>query len=87
MKESSTIKDVMWIEGHLIVTFKTGAVYQYADVPEQVYSDFLAADSLGKFFTTNVKPKYEGTKAPERKLYVHGSDVPGAWPFPTGSKP
>ena len=94
MKKSSVIKTIDWMADTLIVVFKNDSTYTYADVPEQVYLDFVAAESKGKFFAANVNGKYVATKAPERKLYthgparpVHGSDVEGAWPFPTGEKP
>jgi hypothetical protein len=90
MKESSFIKDVHWFEGLLYVTFKNGKIYEFSDVQESVYNDFIAADSLGKFFAANIKDKYEtkGFDAPAvQKSDIHGSDVPQAWPFPTGSKP
>jgi hypothetical protein len=43
----------------LFVTFvPTGKTYSYADVPEAVYRDFLAAPSRGQFFNTNIRDRY-----------------------------
>lgn len=63
--DSSNIESV----GHdpdlniLQVEFKSGTVWQYADVPEDVFADLLrhaeAGDSVGKFFGKNVKPVFK----------------------------
>lgn len=45
-----------------IVFAKTGETYVYHKVPEKVYQKLMAADSKGKFFTKNIKNKYEFTK-------------------------
>ena len=42
----------------LEVEFTTGNVYQYFDVPESVYQEFLASDSLGNYLNTYIKPNY-----------------------------
>ena len=46
----------------LQVEFIAGATYQYDDVPETVYQDFLSAPSHGRFFETNVKNQYSFRK-------------------------
>lgn len=40
------------------VRFKNGGTYHYADVPQSVYDEFLAASSIGKFFFAHIKGKY-----------------------------
>jgi lysyl-tRNA synthetase class 2 len=42
----------------LIVRFVTGRVYQYSDVPPEVYQGLLDADSKGAFFNTHVRDRY-----------------------------
>lgn len=43
----------------LEVEFKRGSkVYQYADVPVEIWQSFIGAVSVGKFFHTNIKGKY-----------------------------
>jgi hypothetical protein len=37
------------------VEFHEGGVFQYYEVPQEVYDDFLAADSKGKFFNQYIK--------------------------------
>jgi hypothetical protein len=42
----------------LEVEFKHGAIYQYLDVPADVFDAFIAADSKGTFFNRAVKDCY-----------------------------
>lgn len=44
---------------HLEVEFQTGVVYRYFDVPNKVYSSLIEADSVGKYFWSNIREKYE----------------------------
>ena len=44
------------------IQFKKGAVYQYYEVPEDVYEEFVASKSIGKAFSQLIKGggyKYE----------------------------
>lgn len=42
----------------LEVEFKSGAVWQYYDVPESVYYEMKSSSSCGKFFHANIKGQY-----------------------------
>jgi KTSC domain len=42
----------------LEVEFVNGNVYQYFDVPEQVYQAFVQAPSPGQFLNANIKGSY-----------------------------
>lgn len=42
----------------LEIEFNGGAVWQYFDVPENVYYDMLNSGSLGKFYNANIKKQY-----------------------------
>ncbi|MGY4225017.1 hypothetical protein ACVMIH_002378 [Bradyrhizobium sp. USDA 4503] len=42
----------------LEVQFKTGAVYQYFDVPQQLYDELWRASSIGGFINSNLKGHY-----------------------------
>lgn len=42
----------------LEVEFNSGAVWQYYEVPENVYYDMKNSGSLGKFFHANIKGQY-----------------------------
>ena len=39
----------------LEIEFLTGSIYQYFNVPQQVYDELMAADSHGRYFDANVK--------------------------------
>jgi len=79
MKQSSTIKEVRWVDNFLYVTFHAGSTYEYADVPENIYNEFIQAESLGKYFAENIKTKFDWAKVNE--------DIPPPWPFPKGPNP
>ncbi len=46
----------------LEVEFYSGGIYQYSDVPETVYSKFIRAESVGKFFHIHIKKVYKFKK-------------------------
>jgi len=57
---SSNIASVGYHDGKLFVEFKrSGAVYEYRGVPEDVYQALINAESVGKFFHRNVKSVYQ----------------------------
>ena len=44
-------------EDILEVELQNGSVYQYRDVPEETYEEFLAADSLGRYFNYHIRDR------------------------------
>ena len=58
--ESSNIKSVGYDPDKKILEteFSNGGVYQYSDVPEDVYQGFIGADSPGKFLNGEIKGKF-----------------------------
>jgi hypothetical protein len=56
---SSSVRTVSWKDGTLEVEYVSGDVYQYYDVPQLTYAGLLAADSIGNFVNTEIKPYYE----------------------------
>jgi KTSC domain len=46
----------------LEVEFSAGAIYQYFEVPENVYREFRAASSHGQFFHTQIKGSFRFAK-------------------------
>lgn len=42
----------------LEIEFKSGAIWQYFDVPESVYYEMKASSSCGKFFHSDIKGHY-----------------------------
>lgn len=47
----------------LEVEFKNGALYQYFDVPENIYCGLLQADSVGGYLAENIKGVYRYSRA------------------------
>ena len=62
---SSTVERVAYNASSmtLSVEFKNGGVYEYFDVPQQVYDDFLVAASPGGFLAQEIKPHYRYARA------------------------
>lgn len=48
--------------GVLRIEFVHGAIYDYKNVPEKLFKDFLEAESAGKFFHAKVKDKFSTVK-------------------------
>lgn len=42
----------------LDITFKTGQVYRYYGVPNDVFNNFINADSKGSFFSEKIRTNY-----------------------------
>jgi hypothetical protein len=60
-------REIEWIgyehkRNMLQVEFIVGSIYQYENVPETVYQEFLIAPSYGRFFESNIKNKYQSRK-------------------------
>lgn len=53
------------IFGDMTVKFKSGNTYKYEKVPDEVYQAFLASESKGKFFETEIKGVYKFTNITE----------------------
>jgi hypothetical protein len=49
----------------LVITFVTGMVYRYKEVPEKVYKLFRASISKGKYFNYHIKDKFQFEKLNE----------------------
>ncbi|MGA1354220.1 MAG: KTSC domain-containing protein [Candidatus Limnocylindrus sp.] len=61
---SSMIREIGYTtpKRQMHVRFNTGNVYGFSDVPVDVYSGLLKADSKGTYFNENVRDKYEHKK-------------------------
>ncbi|EPE9057451.1 KTSC domain-containing protein [Klebsiella aerogenes] len=46
----------------LEIEFHHGGVYQYYDVPEHVYMELTNADSIGSYFSHNIRNDYPTQK-------------------------
>lgn len=59
--ESTSLESIGYdsTERKLEVEFKHGAIYEYVEVPAEVFDAFLAADSKGSFFNSDIKNSYD----------------------------
>jgi hypothetical protein len=54
--------DIMQKNEILEVEFNHGGIYQYFDVPENVYEELMNADSHGVYFSENIRNVYKYQK-------------------------
>ena len=59
-KESSFISTASWFEegNILMLTFSTGSIWAYFDVPFEIFSGFCRAKSYGSYFNNNIRNIY-----------------------------
>jgi len=57
---SSAIRTVEYDEArqHLVITLANKRTYRYLDVPPEVYQQFLAAESKGRFYNDHIRDVY-----------------------------
>jgi len=62
--KSSNIKTAMYDTENkiLTITFNTGMVYEYYDVPWEIFTKFRSSQSQGKYFNTEIRTKYKFKK-------------------------
>ena len=53
--------------GTLEIEFSSGAMYDYAGVPQELYEEFVKAESLGSFVATRIRGAFE-----YRRLHADG---------------
>ena len=51
----------------LYLCFRCGELYCYFDFPPQQYRDFLAADSKGQYFSSNIRDRFRYQHLPPRR--------------------
>lgn len=59
---SSNIRSVGYDEARRVleVEFNQGRIYDYAEVPRDVYEALIHAASVGRYFAENIKGRYAG---------------------------
>lgn len=62
--QSSNLKSVGYNKNKKVleIEFLSGGVYQYFEVPKDVHTDLLNAESKGKYFHAFIKNKYQYKK-------------------------
>ena len=48
--------------GLLEIEFKDGSIYQYSNVPTNIYEELMAASSHGKYFHRHIRDVYSDTQ-------------------------
>lgn len=43
----------------LRLEYRNGRIYDYFDVPPEIYKEMLSADSAGEFVNLEIKPNYD----------------------------
>lgn len=61
---SSNIRSIGYdLESHTLeIEFLSGGLYQYLNVPEQVYDELMRASSYGSYFHRHIKERYKWVK-------------------------
>lgn len=44
--------------GILRLTFKTGKIYDYFDVPPRIHAGLMRAESKGRYFNRHIRPRF-----------------------------
>lgn len=60
--ESSNVAAIGYLKPDLYVRFHGGGEYRYSNVPENLFHDFMAADSKGGFLSSHIKGKFAYAK-------------------------
>lgn len=60
--ESSNVVSVGYLQGVLEVEFKNKIIYQYNNVPENIFILILKADSKGSFLKSHVQNRFWSIK-------------------------
>lgn len=52
----------------LTITMQDGGVYEYTNVPEDVFQQFVIAPNKGSFYARYIKRKFQGTRTVNRTI-------------------
>lgn len=58
----------------LLLEYEGGRLYEYLDVPEDVYVDLMQAASMGRFVNYAIKPHYHYHEIDKRPAWVQEKD-------------
>lgn len=62
--KSSNLQSLGYGSG-MFVRFHGGSMYRYPDVPKELYEQGLKAESVGKWFSTEIRGQYRHEKLDE----------------------
>lgn len=60
--KSNLIHGIGYCAGILEVEFRDGELYEYRDVPAEVFHELTVAKSVGVYFIQNIKTQYPYSK-------------------------
>ena len=64
---------------NLVIFFKSGGVYEYRNVPREIFEAFRAAPSKGQYFWTSIRAQFAGRLlAPNEIAAVEAGPGPGS---------
>jgi hypothetical protein len=46
----------------MVVTFNNGLMYEYKNVPDKIVGEFFSAESMGKYFSATIRPRFVGDR-------------------------
>lgn len=65
--KSSNIEAIGYSGTTLKIKFKSGATWLYHDVPEHIHRELVTAESVGGYFSSNIRNKFKSAKHEEPK--------------------
>jgi hypothetical protein len=63
--DSKAMRSTGYENGVMEVTYHSGKTYVHHGVPPELYNQFLAAESKGKFFGAHIRNQFKGTEKKE----------------------
>lgn len=76
--ENSTAIAAVEMKGDdLRVHFRSGKAYDYAGVGKETMVNMINSASPGKFFASDIRPKFEGVQVVEDEMDVTSDDATG----------
>lgn len=58
--QSTSLNAAIWQDqdASLELEFRSGAIYRYLGVPDQVYQELLSAESSGRYFNQHIRNRF-----------------------------
>jgi hypothetical protein len=66
--ESSAILAIGYDDNTLRIVFNSGRDYLYHDVPQDVFTDLVLAESIGRYFNTYIRDNYESSELVQTRV-------------------
>jgi hypothetical protein len=66
--ESIAILAIGYDDNTLRIVFNSGRDYLYHDVPQDVFTDLVLAESIGRYFNTYIRDNYESSELVQTRV-------------------